>query len=140
MRMVKRLAALGALLAACASLSGCIFLIGAGIGAAAVGVIVASGEDSAEVTLDRPPDAIREAAREILLERGVLREEGARRLVGELEGSKVVVRLSELQEGRTKVIVSARKTLDLVPNQTLAKEIARAIADAAMQPDYPHTV
>jgi hypothetical protein len=132
-----KVAKLLALCAAIPFLPGCLLLVGAGVGAAAVGVIVASGDDSAEVILDKSPPLVVEAARETLIRRGVLVGEEAGRLEARVENSKVVVRILVIREGETKVVVSARKTLDVVPDQGLAGEIARDIANAVMRPDYP---
>ncbi|MBN1418386.1 MAG: hypothetical protein JXP34_06385 [Planctomycetes bacterium] len=135
-----RIVAILASAAACAVLPGCLLLVGAGIGAAAVGAVVATRDDSAEVILERSPDAVRQAAREILIFRGVLTKDGPERLEAEVEKSSVVVTLSEPKKGQTKIVVSARKILEVVPNQALAKDIARDIANATMRADYPHTI
>jgi len=136
-----RIIAIFALVAACALLPGCLLLAGLGIGAAAaVGVIVATGDDSAEVLIDRPTDAVHQAARETLIARGVLTKEGPERFEADVDKSSVVVTLAEPKKGQTRVSVSARKTLEVVPNQDLAKDIARDIANAAMRGEYPHTI
>ncbi len=135
-----RVIAILALAAASAALPGCLLLVGAGIGAAAVGVVVATRDDSAEVLLERPSDAVRQAARETLIFRGVLTKDGPERLEAEVEKSRVVVTLSEPKKGQTKIVVTARKILEVVPNQALAKDIARDIANATMREDYPHTI
>ncbi len=127
MKSVRRLLTSAALAAALPlSITGCLFVAGAAIGA---GIVHTTGEDTAEVVVEANSASAYAAAREEIQNRGVVESADAdsSRVQGTVGGSSVTVSVSSPSSGEARVSVSARKNGGISPDIDTAEQVAMSI-------------
>jgi hypothetical protein len=130
----------GLLVLGSTSLSGCILVAGAAVGAAAVGV---STDDTIEVVVKETPERAYDAAFQELDERGTLLDRDPEQfyLEGKIEGTFYRVDILAQRGKACRVRVKARKlekTLpDLAAAQALANSISTRTISGASRPPTP---
>jgi len=123
---MKKAMLTAAVLAAALAVPGCVFLAGAAIGA---GIVHAVGEDSTEVVLEEPYDAVFDASREELRARGVVEaaDSEAGLLEGTVGGSSVKITVKRETDTTVRVTVKARKNAGISPDPEAAEQVSYGI-------------